>query len=368
VVNPFSNKLRSLSELNKHRTLIPAGGIDFSSNDYLGLATHTGIRQHLIAALDGGLALGSGGSRLLRGNHPQHEKLESYAADFFGAEAALFMATGYMANLAVFTTLPARSDAIVFDAYIHASAKEGIHASKAKHIKFAHNDATACEDAVKRARANGAEQIWIAVESVYSMDGDISPLADLMDIANRYDAYLIVDEAHATGVHGPDGRGLSAVFEGQDNLIAVHTCGKALGQAGALVSLSSVLKDYLINAARSFIYTTAPTPLSAVAVQAALEVVKNEPQRRFDLLALIDYARTVFPDAPGATQILPLMIGEDGAAFTLAERLQAQGFDIRAIRTPTVPKNTARLRLSITLNATRDDIDALAKAMKAVQA
>ena len=362
-MNLFQDKLTELSALNKRRALISANGIDFSSNDYLGLANHEGLRQNLIEHLQSDIALGAGGSRLLRGNHPQHESLESFAADFFGAEAALFMSTGYLANLAVFTALAARGDKIIFDEYVHASAKEGIHASPAKHSKFAHNNASACEDAVKRARDRGAKNIWIAVESVYSMDGDMAPLAQLMDIANRYDAYLIVDEAHATGVHGPDGRGLSAVFEGAENLIAVHTCGKALGQAGALVTLSAVLKDYLINTARSFIYTTAPTPLMAVAVEAALKAVRDEPDRRAKLLDLISHAHGTFKNVPGETQIIPLIIGGDGAAFAQAKRLQEQGFDIRAIRTPTVPKNTARLRLSITLNVTPTDIEDLAKAV-----
>ena len=363
MTNPFQDKLTALSVLNKRRALISANGIDFSSNDYLGLAQHAGLRQNLIEHLQSGIALGAGGSRLLRGNHPQHESLERFAAEFFGAEAALFMSTGYLANLAVFTALTARGDKIIFDEYVHASAKEGIHASPAKFSKFTHNNAGACEDAVKRARDRGAKNIWIAVESVYSMDGDIAPLAELMDIANRYDAYLIVDEAHATGVYGPSGRGLSAVFEGAENLIAVHTCGKALGQAGALVTLSQVLKEYLINTARSFIYTTAPTPLMAVAVEAALKVVRDEPKRRADLLDLVAHAHTVFKNVAGQTQILPLLIGDDGAAFDQAKRLQDQGFDIRAIRTPTVPKNTARLRLSITLNVTKSDIDDLAKAL-----
>jgi len=365
VANAFSNKLAGLSKQNKRRTLSMPGGIDFSSNDYLGLANHTGIRQTMVQALQNGVPLGSGGSRLLRGNHDQHEDLEAFAADFFGTEAALFMSTGYLANLALLTTLPGRGDIIVFDAYIHASAKEGIHASLARHKKFAHNDAQACEDAVKRARAQGADKIWIVVESVYSMDGDLAPLADIMDIADRFEAYVIVDEAHATGVHGPDGRGLSCAFEGRSNLISMHTCGKALGQSGALVTLSALLKDYLINTARSFIYTTAPPPLAAVAVQAALKVVRDEPERRQALLDLTQYAHRVFPQVPGSTQILPLIIGDDGAALALAEGLQAQGFDIRAIRTPTVPRNTARLRMSITLNSTAQDIDALALAFNA---
>lgn len=364
MTNPFQTKLDTLSRLEKRRELIPIQGIDFSSNDYLGLAHHDAIRQSLMDALAGGIALGSGGSRLLRGNHPEHEELEAFAADFFGTGAALFMATGFLANVALFTTLPGRGDVILVDELIHASVKEGMHASPAKTMKFAHNDAQSCEDALKRARTNGAKQIWIAVESVYSMDGDVAPLADLMEIADRHGAYLIVDEAHATGIHGPDGKGYSAAYEGRDNLITLHTCGKALGQAGALITAPKVIKDYLINAARSFVYTTAPSPLAAVATKRALEVVRDEPQRRERLLDLITYAHDTFAPATGQTQILPLMVGEDGAALALAKHLQAQGFDIRAIRTPTVPKGSARLRLSVTLNVDKADINALAAAYK----
>ncbi len=362
MTNPFQEKLTALSQLEKRRELIPIAGIDFSSNDYLGLAHHDGIRQSLMEALADGMALGSGGSRLLRGNHPEHENLESFAADFFGVEAALYMATGYLGNVCLFTTLPQRGDVIITDELIHASAKEGIHASTAKSIKFAHNDVQACEDAIKRARAKGAKNVWIAVESVYSMDGDVAPLNALLEVAERYGTYLVVDEAHATGIHGPGGKGFAAEYEGRENLIVLHTCGKALGQAGALVTCTGVLKDFIINAARSFIYTTAPTPLSALAVQRALEVVRDEPQRRKQLHALIAHAHKRFPSDISTTQIIPLIVGEDGAALALAQQLQAKGFDIRAIRTPTVPAGAARLRLSVTLNVTPDDIDALAAA------
>jgi len=365
VNTPFHSTLKALSRLDRRRQLIPAQGVDFSSNDYLGLAHHDGIRQSLIQALNGGLDLGSGGSRLLRGNHPAHEHLEAFAADFFGAEAALFMTTGYLANLALFTTLPQREDVIVFDDRIHASAKEGLHAATAKRAKFTHNDVQACEETIKRVRGKG--RVWIAVESVYSMDGDVAPLADLMDVAQRYEAYLIVDEAHATGIHGPRGRGFSAAFEGASNLIVLHTCGKALGQAGALITVPLELKDYLINCARAFIYTTAPPPLTALAVERALQVVRDEPERRENLFARIAYARekltAVFGVLPGTSQILPLIVGEDGRAVAIAQHLQQRGFDVRAIRAPTVAEGTARLRVSITLNAQKADIDGLASAL-----
>ena len=364
----FQARLADLARRHQLRRLTSASGVDFSSNDYLALAHHDGIRRRLGEALAGGIALGSGGSRLLRGNHPEHEELERFAAGFFGAEAALFMGGGYLANLALFTALPGRADLVLFDERIHASVKEGVHAGVARSARFAHNDAQACADALARWRQHGAKgAVWIAIESVYSMDGDTAPLADFLGIARRHDATLVVDEAHATGVHGASGRGFAAGLGGRENVVALHTCGKALGQAGALVTLPAALRDTLVNRARSFIYTTAPPPLAAVAVRFALEVVQGEPERRQRLLELVARARAVLGSRcgpiPGSTQILPLILGANAAAMAAAEKLQAQGFDVRAVRAPTVPEGTARLRLSITLNATPADVDRLGRAL-----
>ncbi len=200
-------------------------------------------------ALDAGDAFGAGGSRLLRGHHPEHAALEEFAATFFAAEKALYMSTGFIANYTLFTALPTRHDAIVFDERVHASARDGIQASPARRYKARHNDLDSFADAVGRARRRGARQIWITVESVYSMDGDLAPIGGLMALARAFDAMLIVDEAHATGVFGATGRGLCEGLEG-DALITLHTCGKALGAAGALVCGPAVVIDYLINTAR----------------------------------------------------------------------------------------------------------------------
>ena len=207
-LHPYEENLLRLEEQGRRRFLSPAYGIDFSSNDYLGLKHHPRMTAALTRALDAGMECGSGGSRLLRGNHPAHEELEHQAAHWFGAEAALFMATGYLANLAVMSTLPQRQDAIVFDEWMHASGKEGIRASLARSSKARHNDPASFEDEVLRWRRQGRRNIWIYVESVYSMDGDFAPLAALMEIADRHDAFLVVDEAHATGLFGDQGRGL----------------------------------------------------------------------------------------------------------------------------------------------------------------
>jgi 8-amino-7-oxononanoate synthase len=363
----FAADLAGLAERGRYRSLGPARGIDFASNDYLALGRHPSVIAAVRAALDAGVPAGAGASRLLRGNHPAHEALEEEAAAFFGCDRALYLATGYLANFALMTALPQRGDLIVFDALLHASGKEGIHAGHARRVKVAHNDVGAVDDAIAAwRRGGGTGQAWIAVESLYSMDGDVAPLADLMTVADRHDAVLIVDEAHATGVHGPEGRGFAAPWEGRENLIALHTCGKGLGAAGALICAPRLVADYLVNACRPFIFTTAPSPLSAVAVGAALRVAAAEPERRDALAALCAragraLARCGHP-SPGH-QILPVIVGADADAVALAGALQARGFDVRAIRPPTVPEGTARLRIAVTLNAGAADVDALFEAL-----
>jgi 8-amino-7-oxononanoate synthase len=199
------------------------------------------------------------------------------------------------------------------------------------------------------------------------MDGDRAPLDELVAVAERHDAMLLIDEAHATGVYGPDGRGLAASLEGRDNVIALHTCGKALGGAGALVSGPRVLCEFLLNRCRPFIYATAPSPLMAVAALEALEILKEEPERRQRLAHLISVAgRAALASgaaAPTGSQILPVIVGDDRAAVALASGLQRRGFDVRAIRPPTVPDGTARLRISITLNVEEHAVGALFAAL-----
>lgn len=350
-----ARSLEALARRNRLRQLSPRTGLDFASNDYLGLASAPELRAAAIAALDRGLSIGSGGSRLLRGNDPEHEALEAEAAEFFGAEAALFFGGGFLANYALFATLPQRDDLIVHDELIHASVHDGMRASRAPHIAVRHNDAQAFEDAILEWRAKGSTgRPWLAVESLYSMDGDEAPLDDLMDIAHRHDAMLVIDEAHATGVFGPQGRGLAAKFESADNIIALHTCGKALGAMGGLITGPKVLCDFLINRGRPFIYATAPSPLMAAVVRAGLRLIAKSDDRRADLGRLIRSVGTALRERcgiqPTGTQIQPVIVGSDAEAVRLAEAMQARGYDIRAIRPPTVPEGTARLRLSLNLN------------------
>ena len=363
----LADELARLKRTHRHRSLELPGGIDFSSNDYLGLSRHGAVRAAMIAALaDESQPIGAGGSRLLRGHHPAHAELERFAAGFFGCERALYFATGFIANYALFTGLVHRHDAIVFDALLHASAKEGIHASGARRYKVRHNDPAAFEDALGRARAAGARRLWLACEAVYSMDGDLAPLDDLIALAEAHDAMLVVDEAHATGIFGGHGRGLS---EGHydDRLISLHTCGKALGVGGALVCAPATVIEYLINTSRPFIYSTAPPPAVAAGVHAALALVDTEPWRRAQLLARADHARRLLEGLEGAlvpagaaSQIIPVILGNEARALAVARHLQDCGYDVRAVRPPTVPAGTSRLRVSLSVERSATEIEGLA--------
>ncbi len=366
----FSAQIRDLSELeaqDRLRRLVPRAGRDFSSNDYLGLAGSSRLAAAVTDAIGRGVPLGSGGSRLLRGNHPEHEALEKEAARFFGSESALFFSSGFAANAALLSTLPQRGDLVVHDALVHASAHEGLRLGRADHRRAGHNDPDAFADAIADwRRAGGTGRVWIAVESLYSMDGDRAPLPALAAIAARHDAFLLIDEAHATGVFGPDGRGLAAACDGAENVITLRTCGKALGCEGALLCGPRVMRDFLINRGRAFIFSTAPSPLIAAAVRAALRLLVDEPERRARLRTLIEVAeRALGAHGTAATgsQIMPILLGDDARTMRAAEHLQAAGFDVRGIRPPTVPAGTSRLRISLTLNVGPEDVNALGSAL-----
>jgi 8-amino-7-oxononanoate synthase len=362
--------LAQLADQHRARRLLPRRGIDFASNDYLALAAAPRLRDAVAAALAEGVAVGSGGSRLLRGNADEHEALEAAAAAFFGTEAALFFASGFAGNAALFATLPQRGDLVVHDALIHASAHDGMRLGRAACVPAAHNDPDAFEDAIRGwRRSGGTGTPWIAVESLYSMDGDRAPLAALAALADRHDATLLIDEAHATGVFGSDGRGLAEALDGRDNVVTLRTCGKALGCEGALVCGPQVVRDFLVNRGRGFIFSTAPSPLMARAVRESLRILAEEPERREQLHALIAHAERVLAPAgvaPTGSQILPLVIGDDAATMRAAEAAQAAGFDVRGIRPPTVPLGTSRLRISLTLNASAEDVDQLAALLQEV--
>lgn len=359
--------LAQLAAIDRLRALAPLRGHDFASNDYLALAGDPRLAQAIVAAIARGVPVGSGGSRLLRGNHAEHEALEADAARWTGAETALFVGSGYAANVALIATLPQRGDLVLYDALVHASAHEGLRLTRAETQAVPHNSAQGFADAARTWRARGHRgRIWIAVESLYSMDGDRAPLGDLATIAETFGAVLLIDEAHATGVFGSQGRGLADGMDGRADVVVLRTCGKALGVEGALICGPRIMRDFLVNRARGFIFSTAPSPLIAAAVREAIRLCRDEPQRRSDLAARAAHAARVL--APlGAmatgTPIVPVILGDDARAMRVAAHVQRAGFDVRGIRPPTVPAGTARLRVTCTLNTDLATIDALAAAL-----
>ncbi len=365
----FRHQLDALRGQSRHRRLIAREGVDFASNDYLGLAGADRLATAVMRALSENVPVGAAGSRLLRGNTEMQEAFEAEAAAFFGAEAALGFGGGYVANFAVLSTLPQSGDLLLMDELSHASTREGARAGRAEPAFFRHNDAAHAGDMIARWRDSGNRgAVWIAVESLYSMDGDRAPLRDLAALADEH-GFLFVDEAHATGVFGPQGRGLAHHLEGRDNVLSLHTLGKALGGSGALVCAPRVLCDFLVNRAQAFIFATAPSPLMAAAGREALAILRDEPERQAALHDLIAHftaemaARLPHLPASGS-QIVPLIVGGDAETMALAAQVQARGFDLRGIRPPTVPEGTARLRVSLTLNATRADVTRLAETLE----
>ena len=365
--NFYKNDLERLDNSGLRRTLAETLGRDFSSNDYLALAGSTTLRTAAAEAIARGVGVGSGGSRLLRGNSPEHIALEYDAARFFGSESALFLGSGYAANTAIVSTLPQRDDLVLYDALVHASLHEGMRLSRARCQSFAHNDVDAAADAIARWRAGGGRGTpWIAFETLYSMDGDVAPVSEFADLADRTGAMLLIDEAHAAGICGPKGRGLAAQLQGRENIVTLATCGKAMGCEGALILAPAMLRDFLVNRGRGFIFSTAPSPLIAAIVRKSLAVIARADELRGRLRELIARAGSHLGPLgipPTGTHIQPVIVGEDARTMRLAAALQDRGFDVRGIRPPTVPAGTARLRISITLNTDETEIAELADAL-----
>jgi 8-amino-7-oxononanoate synthase len=366
--NDFRRRLQTdlddLEARSQLRRLEIVPGINFCSNDYLGLSTDPCLREAVAAALAGGSPLSSTGSRLLSGHARVWDELEREIAQFFGSEAALYFNSGYAANTGLFGCLLKPDDIIFSDSANHASIIDGIRLSGARKIIFPHSDLNALEDELRRT-ASARGQKFIAVESVFSMNGDRAQIPTLLALGERYGAELIVDEAHATGVMGPQGRGLVAEAGAMPRVLAVvHTCGKALASAGAFVLCANVLKQYLVNHARPFIFSTALPPYVVAQTRAALGIAAGADAGRDSLQHLAAHLRARlkhngFDTAWSESQIVPVLLGENRDAIAVAARLCADGFAVRAIRPPTVPPGTARLRLSLTTKHTTEMLDRL---------
>ncbi len=364
----YSEILGDLKSQNRLRTLSLPNGIDLTSNDYLGMAVNPKLRQFAIEALEGGVDIGAAGSRLLRGHTHAHHDLEGFAKTHFKSGGSLYFSSGFQANYALLTTLAQRGDVVLYDSLIHASMRDGLQASKAKSFKFAHNDLQALEDLLKK-HIGLKNTIWIAIETVYSMDGDLAPIAEIAELAQTYGAYVMADEAHATGIYGAGGRGLAWDYilqNGYDRLVTIHTCGKAIGVAGGLVCASKDVIDFMINRARSFIYSTAPMPLQALLVKKSLELLSSSDgdKRRIKLRLRCDQSKKLFGGE--GTHIVPIILSTDESAVRVSTALQEIGYDIRAIRPPTVPEGSARLRLSLSSELSEDVLQNFKDALKEV--
>jgi 8-amino-7-oxononanoate synthase len=365
-----ADRLRSCPPLSSSSRATPLLGdrpvISFASNDYLGLAGHPALARAAATAAEHS-GFGASASRLISGDLPEHRALEAALSTFFGTEAALLFPTGYQANIGVITALAGPEDLIVSDAANHASLIDGCRLSRAEVVIFAHRDSEAAADALRRAPGRHRRRLLVT-ESLFSMDGDLAPLPQLAEVAREYDAALVVDEAHAAGVLGPHGAGLCRQLGLQPDVL-IATLGKAFGSQGGVVAGPSVLRDILVNRARTFIFTTASPPPVVAAAQAALELIAGAEgdARRRALQANINALAEALPEVPHTgTPITPFLLGTDRAALAASAALRSEGLFIPAIRPPTVPDGTARLRISLSSAHAPSAITRLSAALRAL--
>jgi 8-amino-7-oxononanoate synthase len=356
--------LRALEQQHQRRSLAEIRGIDFCSNDYLGLAEHPALKEAVLRAVGNSKKMGGTASRLLSGQTEAWRNLEEEFAAFAGTEAGLFFGSGYAANMGLLSALMGRDDVVYSDALNHASLIDGMRLSGARKVIYPHLDLSSLENALRQDAGAPWRRI-IVTESVFSMNGDVAPLKQMAALADRYGAAMIVDEAHATGVQGKNGSGLAAQEGVLPHVLAtIHTCGKALGSAGAFVCGPAVMKEHLINHARTFIFSTALPPYFAEQIRAAVRLIAGMDAAR---QVLLHRARGLnhalqgagFDTGGSASQIVPVILGSNEDTVQAATHLQRNGFAVRAIRPPTVPAGRARLRLSLTTRIAEEELKEL---------
>lgn len=349
---------------------LTAGGrhlLSFCSNDYLGLANHPSNIEALRNALPE-TGLGGAASHLICGHHDAHHRLEERLAAFTQRSSALFFSTGYMANLGVISAMAGRGDTIFSDRLNHASIIDGCILSRATVRRYPHGDVTALENMLSQTSGHKL----VVTDGVFSMDGDVAPLKELAAVCRAHDALLVVDDAHGLGVLGPQGRG-SAAAQGlseDDVPILIGTLGKAVGTSGAFVAGPQVLTDYLVQKARTYIYTTAMPPALAAATCASLDLIELGNERRAHLERLVARFRggarqLGYQLMPSDTPIQPILVGDNWAALALSEALEARGLLVTAIRPPTVPEGESRLRVTFSASHTPEDVDRLLEGLAA---
>ena len=334
--------------------------INFSSNNYLGIANHPALAAAAKMAIDR-YGCGSGASRLISGNMTLHEELEARLAQFKNTDAALVFNSGFQANVGILSTLAGEDDVIVSDALNHASIIDGCRLSKAQTLVYSHGDLNALETALKQAAA--ARRRLIVTETIFSMDGDEAPLREIVELGEKYDAMVMVDEAHGTGVFGGNGAGVVAKFGLSARvLVQMGTLGKALGGFGAYIAGSRALRELLINRCRSFIFTTSLPPAVMAMALAAIDLVQTEPQRRERLRyncqkLKLGLARLGFELGKSESPILPLIVGDAARCMGLSAALLERGVFAQGIRPPTVPAGTSRLRITLMATHSEEHID-----------
>lgn len=348
-------RLQRLEEAGLRRTqrVIKPDDVEvLCGNDYLGLATDGTLIPAAMRALEAGAQTGSGASRLISGTRPDHDALEAELAAWIGKPAALFFSTGYMANVGLMSALAGPGDLVFSDSLNHASIIDGIRLSRARCVVWPHGNLEQLEAALKSEEVAPGGLRFIATDSIFSMDGDAAPLRALVELAERHDAHLIVDEAHALGVRGPEGRGLVAECGLSDRVaVIIGTCGKAIGTQGAFVCGPPELREWLYNRARSFVYTTAPPPLVAATTRAAIGHLRRG-ERQAALHERMRYlarglAELGFWQGEALSTIFPIVVGSAENAVALAEALLDAGIFVHPIRPPTVPEGACRLRVTV---------------------
>jgi 8-amino-7-oxononanoate synthase len=364
---PLSQKLLQRKQEGHLRSLkVPEALTDFTSNDYLGLAREPLLKENIAKAFQKIKENGSTGSRLLTGNRNYHAEAEEFLAAHFQVPELLSFPSGYMANLALFSALPQRGSIVLYDEYIHACIKDGVRLSFAEKKAFRHND---IHDLKRLLERHQTQTCYVAVESIYSMQGDIAPLAEMAELCNRYGAWLIVDEAHSTGVMGAYGKGACYEAGITDQCLAVvYTFGKGMGVHGAALACSAELKDYLINFSRPFIYTTATDAHTLTGMQESIKLLGEQVWRIDELNANIHYFRRQMSlktgmQSPNQHAIQAISLPGAHVVKQASTFLQSQGFDVRAIVSPTVPAGKECLRVVIHHFQTRDEMDALIDAL-----
>ncbi len=356
----LKQKLDEREQKGLIRTLASSDGlVDFLSNDYLGLARNEALHERINARMDvlGFQGNGGTGSRLLSGNHAAYTRLETYLSGLFKSEACLVFNSGYAANQALVSSVAGKGDTILYDQLSHVCLKEGAWLSKAQSFSFHHNDLADLEAKLKRAQGRA----FVITESVFSMDGDEAPMTDLIAVCKKYQAYLIVDEAHSTGTFGEAGAGW-LVEKGleQDVFARVYTFGKGMGVHGACVAGSQTLTDYLVNFGRTFIYTTSLPPHSVVSIEESFRYIADHMELQSQLRAKIALFKS-FVNTPSDTAIQPILIPGNAEVRKAAALLQERGFNVRPIVAPTVKEGTERLRICLHAFNSEEEIRGLAE-------